>query len=244
MFRRNTVKPTGPPSTLGSGAIPQTLRATRVMFASICRAAIALCQERGVQSITSMRRLGSGRHAPRVAPDLTVGALHAQQSLRRSGATTPGDGKKHLQRVFRSRPGARCPLAIICRPTPQCLRAYRQSNLNGPFPHLTAYACDRDGKAAATRSRAVLRCRAVHRWPCSGQRSNRSARQRCAHGVALFQQAENGYNAAGKCRQSPAGKSAPPEGPARLVELSRDRLFRCRASEAIAAHRFCFSNAS
>jgi hypothetical protein len=26
--------------------------------------------------------------------------------------------------------------------------------------------------------------------------------------------------------------------------LSRDRLFRCRASEAIAAHRFCFSNAS
>lgn len=57
------------------------------------RAAIALCQERGVLTITSIRRLGSGRQAPRVAPDLAVGALHAQQSLQRFEAKTPGDAK-------------------------------------------------------------------------------------------------------------------------------------------------------
>lgn len=133
IFRRNTVN-------LWRGHIftvrrdISSITRRRVMFTSTPRAAIALCPERGVRTITSMRRLGSVRHAPRVAPDLTAGTLHTQQSLRRFGATTPVDGKKHLQRVFLSRPSARCPLALICRPTPQCLRPYRQSNLKVRFP--------------------------------------------------------------------------------------------------------------
>lgn len=193
MFRRNTVKSTGSPSPLGSGAIPQTLRAPRVMFASPV-----------AQRSLSAKSEESEVSPPCEGSDRCRGPLGLRQTCRPALCLHNNRfsalerrllemGKKHLHRVFRRRPGARCPLAIICRPTPQCLRAYRQSNLKSPFPHLTAYACDRDGKAAATTSRAVLRCRAVHRWPCSGQRRNRSARQNARMATRFFQQAEVGY---------------------------------------------------
>ena len=117
IFRRNTVN-------LWRGHIFTVRRNT----ANVTRCARSVCfspsgrgctlRERRVLTITSMRRLGSGRHAPRVAPDLTVGALHADRSLQRSGAKTPGDGKRNLHRAVRRRPSARGPLAIICRPTP------------------------------------------------------------------------------------------------------------------------------